>query len=97
MADEESGKPPDGQGCRHYWVIQPATGPISPGLCQTCGLTREFKNYVEASTWGDDRSSDPPKRVSVAEIEEEMMTDKEEEERPRLVNPRTRSLWSQRN
>ena len=23
--------------CRHYWVIQPAMGPESPGICQTCG------------------------------------------------------------
>ena len=43
--------------CQHYWVIQPATGPISPGVCQTCGELREFKNYVEASTWGDDKAS----------------------------------------
>jgi hypothetical protein len=42
--------------CRHHWVIQPATGPISPGVCQNCGETREFKNYVEASTWGEDKS-----------------------------------------
>jgi hypothetical protein len=45
------------QGCRHYWVIQPATGPMSQGVCQHCGESREFKNYVEASTWGDDKSS----------------------------------------
>jgi hypothetical protein len=44
-------------GCRHYWVIQPATGPVSQGVCQHCGENREFKNYVEASTWGDDKSS----------------------------------------
>ena len=43
--------------CRHYWVIQPATGPVSQGACQNCGETREFKNYVEASTWGDDKSA----------------------------------------
>ena len=43
--------------CMHYWVIQPATGPVSQGSCQNCGETREFKNYVEASTWGDDKSS----------------------------------------
>ncbi len=44
-------------GCRHHWVIQPATGPVSPGLCQICGEAREFKNYVEASTWGDDKGA----------------------------------------
>ena len=43
--------------CMHYWVIQPATGPVSPGICQTCGETREFKNYVEGASWGDSRLS----------------------------------------
>ncbi len=42
-------------GCRHHWVIQPADGPISNGLCQLCGEDREFKNYVESATWGDSR------------------------------------------
>jgi hypothetical protein len=26
-------------------------------VCQICDETREFKNYVEASTWGDDKSN----------------------------------------
>ena len=65
--------------CRHYWVIQPATGPTSPGRCQTCGETRDFKNYVEASTWGDEKGSHrsasetvtaPTERVEDAEEEE---------------------------
>ena len=43
--------------CCHHWTIQPATGPISSGVCQICDETREFKNYVEASTWGDDKSN----------------------------------------
>ena len=43
--------------CRHHWEIQPATGPISSGVCKNCDETREFKNYVEASTWGDDKSN----------------------------------------
>ncbi len=43
--------------CRHYWVIQPATGPVSPGVCQSCGLAKDFNNYiVAASVWGDDKS-----------------------------------------
>ena len=46
----------DGVGqCRHHWVIQPAMGPVSQGMCQSCGEEREFKNYVEAATWGDAR------------------------------------------
>ena len=43
--------------CRHYWVIQPATGPLSQGICQTCGETKDFKNYVEGASWGDLRLS----------------------------------------
>jgi hypothetical protein len=63
----------DPAGCSHYWVIQPATGPVSQGMCQTCGLTREFKNYVEASTWGEDRAAGRPKRgaVPIPESEED--------------------------
>ena len=48
---------PEAPSCRHHWVIQLATGPISSGVCQICDETREFKNYVEASTWGDDKSN----------------------------------------
>ena len=44
-------------GCCHHWVIQPATGPVSEGKCQNCGESRGFKNYVEASTWGADKSA----------------------------------------
>jgi hypothetical protein len=41
------------QTCRHHWVIQPAAAPLSPGVCQTCGELREFKNFVETSSWFD--------------------------------------------
>ena len=43
--------------CCHHWAIQPATGPLSQGVCRICGEVREFKNYVEAATWGDSRLS----------------------------------------
>lgn len=54
MAGDESGKPPGGR-CIHYWIIQPACGPISQGKCQTCGQTGVFKNYVDADTWADEQ------------------------------------------
>ena len=41
--------------CHHHWVIQPATGPVSQGRCQTCGEVRDFMNYVESASWGDTR------------------------------------------
>ena len=47
----------DAPVCCHHWVIQPADGPVSNGLCQVCGETREFKNYVESATWGDSRTT----------------------------------------
>jgi hypothetical protein len=46
---------PEAPVCRHHWVIQPAEGPISTGMCQVCEEVREFKNYVESATWGDSR------------------------------------------
>ena len=42
--------------CQHHWVIQDATGPKSIGMCRECGEYKEFKNYLEASHWGDERS-----------------------------------------
>ena len=45
------------EACCHHWTIQPATGPVSQGVCRLCGEVREFKNYVEAATWGDSRLS----------------------------------------
>ncbi len=55
--------------CRHHWVIQPASGPVSLGECQLCGEAREFKNYVESASWGDSRlagrsASDAPEQVT---------------------------------
>ena len=41
--------------CQHHWVIQPATGPVSQGVCQACGEERDFMNYVESASWGDTR------------------------------------------
>lgn len=40
-------------GCRHDWVIQPAAGPLSIGVCRICGAQREFKNFVGDPLWDD--------------------------------------------
>jgi len=39
--------------CVHYWIIDPANGSVSIGICQTCWIRREFKNYVEGADWGN--------------------------------------------
>ena len=58
----------EGPQCMHYWVIQPATGPFSPGICQTCGETRDFKNYVEGASWGDSRLSNRSNSEETKEV-----------------------------
>jgi len=32
--------------CSHHWVIEPADGPISQGICKNCGKVKEFKNHT---------------------------------------------------
>ena len=54
--------------CQHYWVIQPATGPVSQGVCQNCSEVREFKNYVEGAAWGDSRLSRRSNSEGSAEV-----------------------------
>ena len=33
--------------CRHHWMIQPADGPVSLGVCQFCFDAKEFKNSID--------------------------------------------------
>jgi hypothetical protein len=33
-------------GCRHYWIIDRATGSSSRGTCRICGARRQFQNYL---------------------------------------------------
>jgi len=38
--------------CMHHWIIKPAEGAISKGICKFCGTEREFQNYWdEDATW----------------------------------------------
>lgn len=54
--------------CQHFWVIEPAMGPESPGTCRTCGETRDFKNYVEGHSWGDSRGSGRTDPLNLADV-----------------------------
>ena len=40
--------------CRHHWMIQPAEGPVSAGVCKLCHAKREFKNSLDVygNDWG---------------------------------------------
>lgn len=39
--------------CRHHWVIDSPSGPVSKGICRLCGEERGFKNFLEGSSWDD--------------------------------------------
>jgi hypothetical protein len=30
----------------HRWRIEEPNGPVSRGVCKTCGTTKEFKNWL---------------------------------------------------
>ena len=32
--------------CRHHWIIEPANGPTSHGVCQNCQESKEFNNSI---------------------------------------------------
>ena len=38
------------QSCRHHWMIQPAEGPMSLGVCRLCHEEKEFQNTMD--DWG---------------------------------------------
>lgn len=46
-----------GPRCVHYWLIEPALGPTSRGVCRYCGEEREFFNYQGDFSWEDSASS----------------------------------------
>jgi len=56
QAQLEARTEPAASQCRHHWVIDSALGPVSKGACRNCGIEKEFKNYLEATPWGEDAS-----------------------------------------
>ena len=43
----QTAEAPVAQTCCHYWMIQPAEGPISLGVCRLCHESREFSNSID--------------------------------------------------
>lgn len=35
---------PTPPACCHHWIIEPANGPVSQGICLKCQAVREFSN-----------------------------------------------------
>ncbi len=47
-------------GCEHHWVLPAPNGPLSKGVCRSCGEERDFPNYIHggwASRGGRPRSA----------------------------------------
>lgn len=55
---EEPEKPATENKCRHYWVIEDASGPTSRGVCKFCGAEKEFLN-----SWPGSRAKEQNNRV----------------------------------
>ncbi|MEK6880226.1 MAG: hypothetical protein AABY22_11485 [Nanoarchaeota archaeon] len=32
---------------QHFWKIEPANGKTSNGICQKCGISKDFLNYID--------------------------------------------------
>jgi len=32
--------------CIHHWNIEIANGPVSDGVCENCGMKKEFQNSI---------------------------------------------------
>ena len=57
--------------CCHHWLIEPANGPISLGVCRKCSGSREFRNSIVdvERDLNDDASAESPTSVSAAPAE----------------------------
>lgn len=40
-------RPVKKSNCIHHWLIEPATGPLSRGVCKLCGEQKEFFNILD--------------------------------------------------
>ena len=49
-------EPKNKDKCCHYWIIEPADGPTSRGICRLCGAEKEFDSFGPDSLSRWDRS-----------------------------------------
>ncbi len=47
MAERKPLQTPGRSMCQHHWVIDPPEGPVSKGVCRSCGEERDFPSYTE--------------------------------------------------
>ena len=57
--------------CIHHWLIEPATGPISQGVCKYCGKRKNFFNILDEFQMDEQISVLPDKKSSAADDDSE--------------------------
>jgi hypothetical protein len=57
--------------CIHHWLIEPAIGPISRGVCKYCGERKDFFNILDEFRTDEEISVLPDKKSSTADEERE--------------------------
>ena len=56
--------------CTHHWVIQPANGPVSLGVCKFCREILEFRNHLGTWEWHPRGNRQPAPLEADAEEDE---------------------------
>ncbi len=51
MATEAATQEHARTACVHHWIIESPNGRTSAGICQRCGLNRDFANATENVMW----------------------------------------------
>jgi hypothetical protein len=64
-------RPVEKATCIHHWLIEPAIGPISCGVCKYCGERKNFFNILDEFQTDEEISVLPDKRSSTADEDSE--------------------------
>ena len=59
------------QTCRHHWIIQPAEGPMSLGVCRLCLEEKEFQNAIDDWAFYPEHTKTPSRVALIAEFDDD--------------------------
>ncbi len=81
VLDKVIEKPAHQAVCQHFWLIDPALGPTSQGVCKYCGQKKTFLNIVEENQPKENLSRffDKDERGDEEKDEDEAGRDSEED------------------
>ena len=50
--------------CQHYYILEPANGPVSIGVCKLCAVVKEFLNAIPGDqSWFHSNTTDEEKEL----------------------------------